>query len=114
MKIYDLPVMQGRVKSFYGKAKVIEEDNGEKVLQSYNTKVCKITSSGKVVRMWAGYSATTMRHVNSFLIYFNADGGGKSWWDGLPVEKPEKKPGPDMTNEESYWAMVGRRMGKAV
>lgn len=47
MKIYDLPVMQGRVKSFYGKAKVIEEDNGEKVLQSYNTKVCKITSSGK-------------------------------------------------------------------
>lgn len=51
MKIYDLPVMQGRVKSFYGKAKVIEEDNGEKVLQSYNTKVCKITSSGEVVRM---------------------------------------------------------------
>jgi len=37
--------------SFYGKAKVIEEDNGEKVLQSYNTKVCKITSSGEVIRM---------------------------------------------------------------
>lgn len=94
MKIYDLPVMQGRVKSFYGKAKVIEEDNGEKVLQSYNTKVCKITSSGEVVRMWAGYSVTTMRHVNNFLIFFNVDGGGKSWWDGQPVEEKEKKPGP--------------------
>lgn len=28
MKIYDLPVMCGREKSFYGKAKVIEEENG--------------------------------------------------------------------------------------
>ena len=34
MKIYDLIPMDGR-KSFYGKAKVIEKDNGEKVLQSY-------------------------------------------------------------------------------
>jgi len=42
------------------------------------------------------------------------DGGGKSWWDGLSVEKPEKKPGPDMSLEESYRAMMGRRMGKAV
>ena len=66
MKIYDLPVMQGREKSFYGKAKVIEEDNGEKVLQSYNTRVCRITSSGEFVRMWSGYSVTTMRHINNF------------------------------------------------
>lgn len=113
MKIYDLPVMQGREKSFYGKAKVIEEDNGEKVLQSYKTRVCRITSSGEVVRMWSGYSVTTMRHINNFLILFNVD-GGKSWWDGLPVEEPEKKPGPDMTNEESFRAMMSRRMGKAV
>lgn len=45
MKIYDLPVMQGREKSFYGKARIIEKDNGEKVLQSYKTEVCKITSA---------------------------------------------------------------------
>lgn len=52
MKIYDLPVMgYDRAKSFYGKAKVIEKDNGEKVLQSYNTEVCKITSGGEFVRL---------------------------------------------------------------
>lgn len=48
MKIYDLPVMgYERAKSFYGKAKIIETDNGEKVLQSYNTFVCHITAAGR-------------------------------------------------------------------
>lgn len=80
MKIYDLPVMgYDRAKSFYGKAKVIEKDNGEKVLQSYNTEVCKITSGGEFVRLWSGYSVTTMRHVNSFLNFFNLSGGGKAY-----------------------------------
>lgn len=81
MKIYDLPVMDGRTKSFYGKAKVIEKDNGEKVLQSYNTEVCKIGSNVEFVRLWSGYSVTTMRHINSFLQLFDIAGGGKAWWD---------------------------------
>ena len=86
MKIYDLPVMgYDRAKSFYGKAKVIEKDNGEKVLQSYNTEVCKITSGGEFVRLWSGYSVTTMRHVNSFLTFFNLSGGGKAWWDAQTI-----------------------------
>lgn len=84
MKMYDLPTMDNR-KSFYGKAKVIEKDNGEKVLQSYNTQVCKITASGEFVKMWDGYSVTTMRHINSFLQFFDIPGGGKSWWDSLEV-----------------------------
>lgn len=113
MKIYDLPCFDGR-KSFYGKAKVIEMDNGEKVLQSYNTKVCKITSCGEFVRMWAGSSPTTIRHINSFLQLFDLPGGGKAWWTAQPIEEPEKKPGPDMTTGESYRVMIGRRMGKAV
>ena len=79
MKRYELIPTDGR-KSFYGKAIVIEKDNGEKVLQSYNTEVCKITSDGEFVRLWSGYSATTMRHVNSFLDLFNLSGGGKAWW----------------------------------
>lgn len=114
MKMFDLPVMCGREKSFYGKAKVIEQDNGEKVLQSYNTQVCKITSNGEFVRMWSGYSVTTMRHVDSFLSFYGINGGGKSWWNAQPVQEPEKRPGPDMTTAESYRAMMGRRMGKAV
>ena len=86
MKIYDLPVMgYGRAKSFYGKAKVIEKDNGEKVLQSYNTEVCKITSGGEFVRLWSGYSVTTMRHINSFLQLVGIAGGGKAWWDAQKI-----------------------------
>lgn len=85
MRIYELPNIGDRRKSFCGKAKVIEKDNGEKVLQSYDTEVCKITSSGEFVRMWDGYSSTTMRHINSFLQFFDILGGGKSWWDAQTV-----------------------------
>ena len=84
MKIYELKPTDNR-KSFYGKAIIIEKDNGEKILQSYETKVCKITSEGEFVRMWSGYSATTMRHVNSFVQLFNIARGGKAWWDAQPV-----------------------------
>ena len=35
---------------------------------------------------WDDYSATTMRHVNEFINQFNGgNGGGKAWWDNLPV-----------------------------
>jgi N12 class adenine-specific DNA methylase len=86
MKIYELsPMGNDRAKSYYGKARVVEKDNGEKVLISYNTGVCKITKSGELVRLWGGYSATTMRHVNSFLLLFDIAGGGKAWWDTLTI-----------------------------
>lgn len=51
MKIYDLPVMQGREKSFYGKARIIEKDNGEKVLQSYKTEDCEYTRAEAMKRL---------------------------------------------------------------
>lgn len=72
-------------KSFYGKARV-EESNGNKTLISYNTAVCRITSKGKFVRLWGGYSATTMRHINAFCNTYGINGGGKKWWDSLEVE----------------------------
>lgn len=110
MKIYDLPVMDGRTKSFYGKAKVIEKDNGEKVLQSYTTEVCKIGSNGEFVRLWDGYSVTTMRHINSFLSFFGIPGGGKAWWNSQPVEKsPHYSMAADMSPAESLKAMYARR-----
>lgn len=84
MRKYELIPTDGR-KSFYGKAVVIVKDNGEKVLLSHNTEVCKITSGGEFVRMWSGYSVTTMRHVNSFLNFFGISGGGKAWWDAQTI-----------------------------
>lgn len=74
-----------RAKSFYGKAKIISID-GETLLQSYDTIVCKIDKNGEFVRMWDGYSATTMRHVNSFLQIVGIAGGGKAWWDAQIVK----------------------------
>lgn len=64
MRIYALtPTGYDRAKSFYGKANIIEE-NGEVILQSYDTFVCMINKRGAFVRLWGGYSATTMRHIN--------------------------------------------------
>lgn len=116
MKFYDLPVMgHDRAKSFYGKAKVIEKDNGEKVLQSYNTEVCKIGSNGEFVRLWGGYSVTTMRHVNNFLSFFGIPGGGKAWWNMQPVEKsPHYSMAADMSPVESLKAMYARRVSNGI
>ena len=80
MKIYDLPSIGDVRKSFYGKAQVFEHENGDKVLKSYNTFVCKIDKNGTFYRLWDEYSATTMRHVNAFLTFFDIPGGGKAWW----------------------------------
>ena len=85
MREYYLDPIGDCRKSFYGKASVIEADDGI-YLRSYSTLVCKIVNE-KFVRLWDGYSATTMRHINSFLYKFNIEGGGKAWWDKQPVEK---------------------------
>lgn len=81
MRIYELKCIDNR-KSFYGKAHVIEHDNGVVELQSYDTIVCKI-ENGVFKKLWNGYSQTTMRHINSFIDWFGIEGGGKVWWDGL-------------------------------
>lgn len=83
MKMYELKPNNGR-KSFYSKATVIEKDNGDIELQSYNTIVARIRN-GKFERLWSGYSATTMNHVNAFIDLFGIDGGGKAWWQLLEV-----------------------------
>lgn len=84
-KIFDLPCFD-QCKSFYGKAQVIEQANGEKLLRSYETIVCKIDKNGNFVRLWDGYSATTMRHINSFLSFYDIPNGGKAYWDSLQVQ----------------------------
>lgn len=84
MKFYELPAVNDARQSFYGKAHVIEKD-GEKILLSYETEVCKIDRQGNFIKLWDGYSQTTMRHINSFLYLFDIKGGGKAWWDKLEV-----------------------------
>ena len=83
MKTFELKPVDGR-KSFYGKAVAIEHDNGDIELRSYNTIVCRIRN-GKFERLWRYYSATTMRHINSFINTYGISGGGKAWWTSLEV-----------------------------
>ena len=79
-------------KSFYGKAQVIYSGN-DIFLQSYNTIVCGIVND-QFERYWPGYSCTTMRHINSFIIAFShkavnvtCESGGKKWWQSLQVKE---------------------------
>lgn len=88
-KVYEL-LPNTRQKSFYGKAKVIEKDEN-KLLQSYNTIVCGIDNNGNFCRYWAGESATTMKHVNSFLDLFSVAGGGVHWWRQQAIVTPNFK-----------------------
>lgn len=65
MNIYELSARYDSRKSFYGKAHVIELDNGTKQLQSYSTIVGEIRN-GKYYQLWDGKSQTTSRHINEF------------------------------------------------
>ena len=72
MREFELPCFDGR-KSFYGKAKVIEQDNGTKQLRSYNTIVCEIEPNGEYKKVWAGSTMTTNRHIKSFKKFYNLE-----------------------------------------
>ena len=106
MKTFDLPVMSDKAKSFYNKAVVTEHDNGDIELRSYNTIVCRIRN-GKFERLWDGYSATTMRHINAFVDFYGIKGGGKAWWTKL--ECVDKKSNGNLTPTESLQIMYARR-----
>lgn len=105
MKIHDLIPTDGR-KSFYGKAQVIQHDDGSETLTSYNTPIIKRDASGKLSRLYDGYSQTTGRHIKAFC------GLDKAGFMALPMEeqsKPTGTGGRTLTNAESYAAMIARR-----
>lgn len=82
-KIYLNPVDSR--KSFYGKCYIVKNPiNGMIDCYSYDTRVASYNpDNGHFLRRWSGYSATTMRHVNSFAAYCGIKAGGKKWWDSL-------------------------------
>lgn len=84
--VFDLPCMDNH-KSFYGKAQVIETTAG-RYLKSYQTIVLFWSYGGTLVKLWDGYSATTMRHINSFMQFVGlAQYSGKNWWQSLPYQE---------------------------
>lgn len=75
MKTFELTPTNGR-KSFYGKARVIEE-NGVSQLESYDTIVAEYNPRGNKVRVFGYYSPTTATHINAFLNYYGFDSCSK-------------------------------------
>ena len=70
MRFYELTAQYDVRKSFYGKAHVIDHENGVLELQSYDTIVARI-EDGKVTQADIGvYSTTTNRHIREFLKQF--------------------------------------------
>lgn len=72
---YDLMPLHTNQKSFYGKARVYAVEDGQDnyyTLHSYGVAVVSVyVGHGNISymkRLWGGYSATTMRHVNEFLM----------------------------------------------
>ena len=79
MEYYLEPYYDSR-KSFYGKAKVIEntdDNNTIKILYSYGTEVAKITFNGNhtIYEYYGKYSQTTTRHQKEF---FRQEGIGET------------------------------------
>ena len=64
MKIYELTARFDARKSFYGKAHVIDYENGVVELQSYNTIVSRCVNG--VVEHLGRWSQTTSRHQREF------------------------------------------------
>lgn len=65
MRRYELMPNDGR-KSFYGKAIVEIDKDGNETLYSYNTPIIKRLVSGELVKLWEGWTATTGRHIKAF------------------------------------------------
>lgn len=64
MKIYELTARFDARKSFYGKAHVIDHENGVIELQSYNTIVSRCVNG--TVEHLGRWSQTTSRHQREF------------------------------------------------
>lgn len=64
MRIYELEPRFDTRKSFYGKAHIIDHENGMFELQSYNTIVSRCIN-GKVEEL-GKWSNTTTRHQKEF------------------------------------------------
>ena len=69
MKIFELVPRYDARKSFYGKAHVIDHENGTIELQSYDTIVSRCVN-GKVEEL-GKWSATTTRHQKEFRKQFD-------------------------------------------
>ena len=63
---------------FGGRALVIPTESGY-ILKSYYTNVCEIKNN-KFIKLWQGYSNTTLKHINIFRSFLGLSGLSKREW----------------------------------
>ena len=100
--VYELDSIHTRQKSFYGKAKVVVTECFNDVfyaLYSYDTLVLSVdvNVSGLICarKLWGGYSATTLRHVNELLMQLDFPKLSARVWRAMVVGEwylPEETP----------------------
>lgn len=78
------PVFDSR-KSFYGKAIVVLDADRNTHLFSYGVEICRFVN-GKFEKVWNGYSATTMRHINEFRRQLAKEKLTKKQWENFKNE----------------------------
>ena len=77
MSKYELKPVTSQ-KSFCGKAHVVIEDDGTRILYSYDTAIVKETADG-LFRLWNDWTATTGKHIRAFC------GLNKKEFEALPL-----------------------------
>ena len=80
------PAGPGSRKSFYRKAFVLDDLNGTRYLKSFDTIICSADADGYVRKYAEVESATTSRHLKSFLRLY-APGTGADDVRKMAVEK---------------------------
>jgi len=85
-KCYDLPCHDGH-RSFCGKARILEDRSGNRMLQSYNTHICLICADGTLNKLDPVATATTRRHIRSFFEHCGYPCMSNREWDALPLHE---------------------------
>ena len=71
-------------KDYYGKAHILIDDNYI-ILKSYDTLVLAIhRKTNNLVRLWSGWSSTTAKHINDFLLQNGFNRINKKEWLNMP------------------------------
>ena len=106
MKIYELKPITSQ-KSFYGKAIVEVDDNGDETLYSYNTPIIKKMVDGTYKKLWNGWTATTGKHIKAF------SGLNKAAFMGLEQEANIMKTFNEIQKEiENTYKLINKKKEK--
>ena len=75
------------LEGFGGRAIIKIDNNGDLILQSYYTDVCRFDlKERKFIKTWNGFSVTTLKHINIFRQFLGLKAISKREWIELATE----------------------------